>query len=332
MEKSKKNIIFGSCLPPFGNCADRFVLSGYSPVKRTVPEMIKLAAKVEDLSGIELVGTWHVYDENIQEVRKIIQNAGLKVSMVVPDLWAQAKWGKGGFTSKDEKVRREAMKNVKTSMDWAVELGCDMIDLWFGQDGYDYLFQANYIEAWDQLTEATRECADYRPEVKICIEYKIKEPRTHIFVSTVGKALLLVKEVDRKNVGVLVDAGHALAAGENPAESIALLGRENKLFYVHFNDNYGAWDDDMMVGSVHILQYLEFLYWLKKIGYSYNGWHTLDIFPYREDGAKAVEESIKWIKVLYGLLDRIGYESVEKAIKEGNPIQTSALLRAAICE
>ena len=292
--------------------------------------MIKLAGKVKDLSGIELVGTWHINNENIQQIKKIIQNTGLKVSMVVPDLWAQAKWGKGGFTSKDEKIREEAIKNVKTSMDWAVELECNMIDLWFGQDGYDYLFQANYIETWDQLIQATRECADYKPEVKICIEYKIKEPRTHIFVSTVGKALLLVKEVDRGNVGVLVDAGHALAAGENPAESIALLGRENKLFYVHFNDNYGIWDDDMMVGSVHTLQWLEFLYWLRKVGY--NGWHTLDIFPYREDGVKAVEESIKWIKALYELLDRIGYESVEKVIKEGDPIQALALLRRAICE
>ena len=93
----KKNIIFGSCLPPFGDCADRFVLSGYSSVKRTVPEMIKLAAKVEDLSGIELVGTWHINDESIQEVKKVVQDVGLKVSMVVPDLWAQAKWGKVGL-------------------------------------------------------------------------------------------------------------------------------------------------------------------------------------------------------------------------------------------
>lgn len=325
----EKNIMFGSCLPPFGDCADRFVLSGYSSVKRTAPEMIKLAAKVEDLSEIELVGTWHINDENIQEVKKVVQDEGLKVSMVVPDLWAQAKWGKGGFTSRDKKIRREAIETVKTSMDWAIELGCNMIDLWFGQDGYDYLFQADYIEAWNQLLEATGECADYKPEVKVCIEYKIKEPRRYIFIGTIGKTLLLIKEIDRKNVGALVDIGHALAAGENPAESIALLSREKgKLFYVHFNDNYGAWDDDMMVGSVHIMHYLELFYWLKRIGYK--GWHTLDIFPYREDGPRAVKESIEWIKGIYELLDKIGDEEIEKTIREGNSTQTSALLRRAL--
>ena len=325
----EKNIMFGSCLPPFGDCADRFMLSGYSSLKRTVPEMIRMAAKVEGLSGIELVGTWHITNENIQEVKKIVQDVGLKVSMVIPDLWAQAKWGKGGFTSRDKKIRREAIETVKTSIDWAAELNCHMIDLWFGQDGYDYLFQADYVEAWNQLLEATRQCADYRPEVKVCIEYKIKEPRRHIFIGTIGKTLLLIKEIDRKNVGALVDIGHALAAGENPAESIALLSREKeKLFYLHFNDNYGTWDDDMMVGSVHIMHYLELFYWLKRIGYE--GWHTLDIFPYREDGIKAVEESIKWIKGIYELVDKIGDEEIEKTIREGDPTQTSALLRKAL--
>ena len=326
----EENILFGSCLSPFGDCADRFVLSGYSSVKRTISEKIRLAAKVQGLSGIELVGSWHINDQNIQEVKKVVQDVGLKVSMVLPDVWAQAKWGQGGFTSKDKKIRKEAIETVKTSMDWAGELDCGMIDLWFGQDGYDYLFQADYIETWNQLVEATRECADYRPEVKVCIEYKIREPRRYIFVGTAGKTLLLIKEIDRKNVGALVDIGHALAAGENPAESIALLSREKeKLFYLHFNDNYGTWDDDMMVGSVHIMHYLELFYWLKRIGYE--GWHTLDIFPYREDGVKAAEESIMWTRGLYKLLDRIGYESIQKAIKDKEPVQTSALLRAAIC-
>ena len=324
----EKDILFGSCLPPFGDCADRFVLSGYSGVKRTPVEMIKRAGRVKSLSGIELVGTWHLSDNNIREIKKVVEDVGLKICMVTPDMWARGKRGKGGFTSREEKIRKEAIGDVKASMDWAIELDCDAIDLWFGQDGYDYLFQANYVEAWDRLVEATRECADYRPEVKVCLEYKIKEPRTHIFVGTAGKALLLAKEVNRDNVGVLVDVGHALAAGENPAESIALLSRSKKLFYLHFNDNYATWDDDMMVGSVHLPQYLELLYWLKRTGYK--GWHTLDIFPYREDGVRAVEESIAWIKGLYELLNRIDYQRIEKIIEEGDATQASEILRTSI--
>lgn len=322
------NLKFGSCLPPFTSCADRYLLTGYGGGAKTVIGMIELAGTVKDLKGIELVGTWHVNDDNLKEVKSVLNKVGLEVCMMVPDMWASRRFGSGGFTSRDEKVRQEAVEEVKKTMNWAEELGCDKIDLWFGQDGYDYPFQGNFDQAWQQLVELTRECADYNPGIKICIEYKIKEPRTHIYINTIGKTLLLINEVDRDNVGVLIDTGHALAAGENVAESIALAG--NKLFYMHFNDNYRAWDDDMMVGSVHIIETLEILYWLKRVGYE--GWYTLDIFPYREDGVKAVKESISWIKGLRNVLEKIGGDKIGEIIQNGDATESSRMIRKAFCQ
>jgi xylose isomerase len=326
------DLMFGSCLPPFTSCADRYLLTGYGGGAKTVTGMIELAGTVKDLKGIELVGTWHVNDDNLKEVKSTLDRVGLEVCMMVPDLWASQKFGSGGFTSRDKKIRQEAVKEVKKSIDWAKELGCDKIDLWFGQDGYDYPFQGNFNEAWQQLVELTRECADYRSDIKVCIEYKIKEPRTHIFINTIGKTLLLIDEINRDNVGVLIDVGHALAAGENVAESIALCSQEgkNKLFYMHFNDNYRSWDDDMMVGSVHIIETLEILYWLKRTGY--DGWYTLDIFPYREDGVKAAKESIAWIKGLISVLEKIGDDKIMEVIKTGDATESSKLIREALCQ
>ena len=323
---------FGSCLPPFTSCADRYLLTGYGGGAKTTTDMIELAGTVKDLKGIELVGTWHVNDKNLKEVKSALERTNLEICMMVPDMWASRKFGSGGFTSRDEKIRQETVKEVKKTMDWAKELNCDKIDLWFGQDGYDYPFQGNFHEAWQQLVELTRECADYKPDIKVCIEYKIKEPRTHIFISTIGKTLLLIDEINRDNVGVLIDMGHALAAGENAAESIALCNRKsgNKLFYMHFNDNYRSWDDDMMVGSVHIIETLEVLYWLKKVGY--NGWYTLDIFPYREDGIKAVVESISWIKGLTSILEKIGEDKIMEIIKKGDATESSKMIREALCQ
>jgi len=183
----------------------------------------------------------------------------------------------------------------------------------------------DYALAWQLLVEAIRECADYRPQVRICIEYKMKEPRKYILVSTVDKALQLSEEAGRENVGVLLDIGHALAAGENPAESAALLHRKNKLFYVHFNDNHGTWDDDLIPGSVHPLHLLEVVYWLDKVGY--DGWHALDIFPAREDGLKAVNESIRWIMKAYEAVDALDKERMGKFIASNDWLSVSALLR-----
>ena len=56
----------GACLPTFGNCADRYCLSGYGGGGKTVEEMLDLSLKVEGLDGLELVGNWHVNDENVR--------------------------------------------------------------------------------------------------------------------------------------------------------------------------------------------------------------------------------------------------------------------------
>ena len=106
-------------------------------------------------------------------------------------------------------------------------------------------------------------------------------------------------------------------AYESAAESAALLQYfGDKLFYMHFNDNWRLWDDDMTVGSVHTVEMLELLYWLDRM--DYDGWYALDIFPYRENGIRAAAESIRWIKGLHGLLDKMGRDNIAEVIADGD--------------
>lgn len=318
---------FGACLPTFASCADRYCLSGYGGGADTIEGMLDLAVTIPDLKGIELVGNWHISDENIEKMKKEVKKRGLEICMLTPDLWTQAKWGRGSFAAADEETRRAAVDEVKKVMNWAAEVGCSYVDVWPGQDGYDYYFQADYQKTWQWMVEGIRECADHRKDVEVLIEYKMKEPRTHIFISTVGKVLLLINQVSRENVGCLLDLGHASLGGENVAESVALLNRLDyrKLSYMHFNDNWHTWDDDMMAGSVHLYELLETLYWLKRT--NYEGWLTLDIFPYREDGVKAASESIQWIKGLLTRIDEVGMENISKVISKNDAVESSRFLR-----
>jgi xylose isomerase len=319
---------FSANINTFNACADRYVLSGYGQ-RLTTDELIRAATQVKGLSGVEVVGMWHVNDSNVEQIRKQIKDAGLTVTCVTPDIWASSKWGWGSFAANDPKLRREAVQEVKKSMEWAKQLNCEVIDLWFGQDGYDYPFQADYLAAWDRIIEGTIECAEHLPDVKLVLEYKPKEPRTHCFIATVGKTLLLIEKVNKPNVGAMIDVGHSLMAYENIAESAALLQYfGNKLFYMHFNDNWRLWDDDMTVGSVHTIEMLELLYWLDRM--SYDGWYALDIFPYRENGIRAATESISWIQGLHGLLDKIGRPHISQVIASGDAMAASQMIREAL--
>jgi len=289
-------------------------------------EMLDLAMKVEGLDGLELVGNWHVNDENIRDVARMFADRGLKISMLVPDLWTQAKWGRGSLAAPDAKTRQAAVDEVSKVMDWAAELGCPYVDVWPGQDGFDYSFQADYIEAWKWLRDGLDACSQHNDKVRVLVEYKLKEPRTHCFVTTAAKVLLLLQGLD--SVGVLMDVGHALAAGENVAEAATLLSSYGKLDYLHLNDNYRSWDDDMIVGSVHLVEYLELAYWLKRLGYK--GWLTLDIFPYREDGVAAATQCRQWMTAFFHAVDRVGADEFAAVIRSADACQASDLVRRAL--
>ena len=106
--------------------------------------------------------------------------------------------------------------------------------------------------------------------------------------------LLLATQVGLPNVGVTIDTGHSLVAGENVAEAAVLLATQGgKLFHLHFNDNYRSWDDDMIVGSVHLVEFVELWFWLQELGYQ--GWYSMDQYPYREDGQGALRASVEFL-------------------------------------
>ena len=306
---------YAAILGNLGNTCDRFLSSGYKdhPAKEV---MFQQAASIEDVSGLELVGSWDIDAGNVPQVKALLSEHNLQCVSIIPDHFSQKKWGRGAFTSRDQAIRREAIAHTKEMMDIAAELGCALLNLWPGQDGYDYPFQGNFDQAHDWFVEALQECADYRTGIRLALEYKVKEPRTHSYIARAADTLLLVRDIDRPTVGVTIDFGHAMMAYENVAESAALLLRNGKLFHMHFNDNYRYWDDDMVVGSVHTVEYLELLYWLRKGGY--DGWYSMDLYPYREEAAEAIAESIAWLKTLERCVASYGDNKIASLIEAGN--------------
>ena len=323
MRQDKYSVIISN----FGNRSDRF-LAGYGE-DRTFAQLCDSATRVPDLSGVEIVGTWHITTRNVKEVQTQLQDHNLNLVSIIPDHFASQVYGKGAFTSKDADVRRRAIADTKAMMDIAAELGCGLINIWNGQDGYDYPFQADYIEERDWLVAGIRECAQHRSDVRVSLEYKPKEPRVRSYLGNVTGTLMVAQEVGLPNVGVTIDVGHALAAYENVAESVAILGRAgNMLFHMHFNDNYRLWDDDMIVGSVHTIEYLELLYWLDRIGY--DGYLSMDQYPYREDTERAIAESIQWLKAYRRIINQVDGNCITEIIRRGDATEASRFLREAM--
>ena len=315
---------YSAILGNLGNTRDRFC-SNYKKESKSTFEMLEQAAEIEGVTGIELVGTWDVSPRNFRKMNSAIRNLGLECVSIIPDLFSESLWRNGTLSCRDASVRKKSLDYLRTMADIALEMDCSLLNIWPGQDGYDYLFQADYLTERRYLMENLTAIASEYPQIRFAIEYKPKEPRTHSYVARMTDTLLLCLLTGCDNVGVTIDTGHAFVAGENVAESITLAQMTgDRLFHMHFNDNYKCWDDDMITGSVHTIEYLEILYFLDRCGYG--GWLSMDQYPYREDAQGAIQESIKWLRY-YDCLLASNKSAIEEMINLGDAVKTSALLR-----
>ena len=306
-----------------GSCVDRYCTAYGRPF--SMEEKFDRAKSVSLLSAVDIVLTPELIGEK-QRIRENLARTGLRAASIAIDTFADPVFQKGSFASVDPEIRKLAIQRGKEAIDFAAEIGCGIVTTWPGQDGYDYLFQADYIKERTLFQDAMAELCDYNADMTITMEYKIKEPRTHCYVSTVGTALLMCEATGRKNLGIALDYGHAALGYETPAESVAICKMYgDRLKHIHINDNYRLWDDDMIVGSVHTLEFLEFLYWLRRTGYA--GYMTLDQFPYREDGREAIEESALWLDHLESIVDQADMEEIHVTIAQNNAIAASRLMR-----
>jgi xylose isomerase len=328
METVKYSAIIGS----LGQTFDRFMPGGYKDPGKTYVEFDDILNRLEEtgvLQGVDLyqAETGPLSDPEI--VNEMLSKKGFEVASMFPLLFGERRWAKGSLTAADPETRKQALDLVRKNIDFNAKLnGSPSVNLWLGQDGFDYPMQANYTKQYDYMIKGLRELADYNPDVKISIEGKLREPRNRCIVDTTLTAVLMCMEVDRENVGVAIDTGHVFCAQQNVAQNVEIAARYNKLFMMHVNDNYNTWDDDLIAGSFRYTDFIEMFYSLRKVGY--NGFMAIDIFPYREDSILSTVESVKNLKKMDAAVDLIGYDTIAELIEEGDANKTNAVVREAV--
>ena len=317
--------VFGAGLWNFATYVDRYAVDGYGDPRSTI-EQIELAAEVGDISYVDLNYPF-TGGLTTTDVKAALERTGLKAIGVTPDIYLR-EHQMGAFTNPDPAKRESARAIMQGAADAVRELGARYVKIWPGQDGFDYPFQVDYKELSRLAVEGMRDLARANPDLKLVIEYKPREPRTHMFWSSAAKTVLGIQAMGVDNVGVLLDFGHALFGGESPAEAAQLLIDHGLLWGMDVNDNYRGWDDDMVVGTVHITEVFEFFHTLRK-----NGWEgvwQLDQFPFREDVVDNARTSIRFLKALHRALDRLDEDALAEAQAGQDPLAAQRVVQDAL--
>lgn len=302
-----------------GRYADRF--HEYQPA-HTFEENLHVAAKIPGVQGVEVV-----YPQDFTDVEasvRLIREIGLPVSAVNLNVKSEKKWQDGSFTNPNPKLRAEAVAQMKAAMDLAADLGAEMITCCPLIDGWDYNFQVDYQKQWRWFVEGVREAALHRSDIRVSLEYKPYEARNSIVLPNVATTLHACDQIGLPNVGVTMDVGHALGAGETPAASACLAHDADRLFYVHFNDNNRHWDWDMVPGAVNIWDMVETLFYLDRMGWE--GWFTYDVYTRHGDPAEAFASTIRVMNKLEELIEKVGRGEIQALIDEGIPARASEKL------
>lgn len=321
---------FSAGIWAFSSNPDRYCTDGYRDTPK-LQEALAAVAKIKGIKAVELRQTDITPEVPVKEVKRLLKEYGIACSGVSANLAHSRRFALAAFGHQHQKTRNAAIDEGRKAVDIARQLGAPDITLRLFTDGFDYPFHIDYMTNWNTVISSIKTIAKYAsPDVNVAISYKPSDPRKHLTIATVGKALSMCQEIAMKNVGVAMNFGHALMAGENPAESIAFLCRSNKLFQVYFSDSNPMWDDALMPGSLHLWESLEALYYLKTN--KYKGYVTIDILPQRMEPAHALQIAVGNVSILYKKLEKLDTSEMRRAQRTLDATESQRIIRRVMLQ
>jgi xylose isomerase len=292
--------------------ADRFTFGlwtfgnpGRDPFGEPVREKIMPIEGVKRLSKLGAYGV-NLHDNDLipidatpDEARRITNefkqacaDHNLKVPMATTNLFGDPIFKDGAFTSNEPKVRAYALQKTMRSIDLGVELGATTYVFWGGREGTDTDAGKDAVQA----TKWMRECMNFlihyvednKYDLKFALEPKPNEPRSDLYLATVGHALAFIETLDvPAMVGVNPEFAHETMAGLNFYHGVAQALECGKLFHIDLNgQKMGRYDQDFRFGQ----EDLKSNFFLVKLleDYNYTGMRHFDAHAMRSEDPEGV--------------------------------------------
>ena len=232
-------------------------------------------------------------DAIVRDFKQALSDTGVVVPMATTNLFGDPAFKDGAFTSNDPKVRAYALQKTMRSIDLGVELGAKIYVFWGGREGTESDATKNPLESGKRFREALNFLCEYVTDngydLKFALEPKPNEPRSDIYLPTVGHMLGFIATLDHPEmVGLNPEVAHEHMAGLNFTHAVAQAWDAGKLFHIDLNDQlFGRYDQDFRFGSVMLKQAFFLVKFLEDVGY--DGSRHFDAHAYRTEDYEGVK-------------------------------------------
>ncbi len=222
-----------------------------------------------------------------KEIKGWLKDNNIIVSSVLPCPGG----GPGAnLASADKKERAWSVQYVKDCIDLGDDLDCHMALIVCGW----YIYGTPQEDAWNYARDSIADIAKYANTkgTKISLE---PTPTDSNLVETADDALIMMRQVGEKNVGVMFDTAHAFYRNDPPIDYIYLMGKN--MTHVHLTDY-----DRKAVGTggadfVSIMQALKDVgfdgYVTMENGFASRGSHPDSVARISLENLKAIEKNLK---------------------------------------
>ena len=275
---------------PFGE----FVRPPLDPVYM-VKKLSELGAWGVNLHDNDLVpfdATPAERDRIVREFKQALSDHGMVVPMATTNLFFHPIFKDGAFTSNDPAVRAFALQKTMRAIDLGAELGATTYVFWGGREGTETDAGKDPVVAVKRMRDAINFLCQYVMEngyqMRFALEPKPNEPRSDIYLPTIGHMLGFIYTLDHPEmIGLNPEVAHDLMAGLNFVHGVALALDAGKLFHIDLNDQKGPrYDQDLRFGSENIKSMFFLVKLLEDKGYT--GPRHFDAHAYRTEDEQGV--------------------------------------------
>jgi xylose isomerase len=262
-------------------------------------------------------------DKIVEDFKKALDDTGVVVPMATTNLFGDAAFKDGAFTSNDAKVRAYAKQKTMNAIDLGVELGAKIYVFWGGREGTETDAGKDPIEAIKRTREAMNFFCEYvidqGYDLKFALEAKPNEPRGDIYNATTGHMLAFIETLDHPEmVGVNPEVAHEHMAGLNFTHNVAQAIEAGKLFHIDLNDQaFGRYDQDFRFGAINLKSAFFLVKLLEDSGY--DGSRHFDAHAYRTEDYEGVKDFARGCMRTYLILK-------EKAVRWSADAEIQGLL------